>query len=91
MVEPERGSWFPLPEPWFVLYVGRSGFLKLSCTCPSIHQIYHFATPHLCWCNNIIVQIIQWFLVDQIILQSELKTLYVEAVANELEILGAGV
>jgi len=33
-------------------FVCKSGLLKLLCTCPTIHQTHHFATPHLCWCNN---------------------------------------
>jgi len=39
------------------------------CISPTIHQIYHYATPHLRWCNNTIVQKRQWFSVsmDQII------------------------
>jgi len=43
-------------------FVCRSGF-STFCTCPTptIHQIYHFAIPHLCWCNNTIVQIRTWF------------------------------
>jgi len=39
----------------------RTGLLKLFCTCPTIHQVYIFATPRLYWCNNAIVHMIQWF------------------------------
>ena len=30
----------------------RLGLLKLFCTCPTIHQTHHFATPYPCWSNN---------------------------------------
>jgi len=32
-----------------------SGLLKYFCICPIIYQTHHFATTHLCWCNNTIV------------------------------------
>ena len=25
---------------------------SIFCTCPTIHQTHHFATPHPCWFNN---------------------------------------
>ena len=39
---------------------GHQGFSNFF-TCSANHQIYHFATPHLCWCNNTVVRIRQWF------------------------------
>jgi len=57
-----------LPPPWkkyfrppcMLLCVQIRAF-QTFCTCPTIHQTHHFATPHLCWCNNTIIQISQCF------------------------------
>ena len=43
------------------LYVDQPGLLKMCCACSTIHQTYHFATPHLCWYNNTSVQQLHCF------------------------------
>jgi len=59
---PGKIHYCSLPETSFrcpSLFMYRSGFLNLFCTCLNIHQIYHFATPHPCWYENKIIQIRQ--------------------------------
>ena len=41
-------------------FLCRSEFLKPFRTCLTIRQTHHFATLHLCWCNNTVVQIRVW-------------------------------
>ena len=45
----------------FFSFVYKSRLLQHFCTCPTIQQMYHFATPRLRWCNNTIVKIISMF------------------------------
>jgi len=51
----EKSTIAPLEKKTFLRpcsFPCRLGFLKLFCTCPTIHQTHHFAIPYPCQGNN---------------------------------------